>query len=294
MSSNDLMHRFLFDHTDIRGEVVTLADSYRQVVENNQHLPDNVQQILGEFAAAVSLLSSSLKFDGVISLQVRGEGPLSLIMAECSHHRAVRGIAQISSEANLDDLATTDLCQLLGKAVLAITIDPDQGERYQGLVPVESGSLAECLQQYFAQSEQLPTNFWFAASAESVTGLMIQALPAQLASVDDNQDHWQTAVQLANTVKDDELLNLDHAEVLYRLFNEESVRLFEPSAIHFECSCSPERSANSLIALGREEFESLLLEQTIINVDCQFCNQSYTFSGDDMAELFGHKGQPLH
>jgi molecular chaperone Hsp33 len=294
MSSNDLMHRFLFDNTDIRGEVVTLADSYRQVIENNQHLPDNVKLILGEFAAAVSLLSSSLKFDGLISLQIRGEGPLSLIVAECSHHRAVRGIAQTNPEASFDDLAGTDLRQLVGKAVLAITIDPEKGKRYQGLVPVESGSLAECLQQYFAQSEQLPTHFWFAASAENVTGLMLQALPTQLATVDDNQDHWQTVVQLANTVKDQELLTLDHAEVLYRLFNEENVRLFEPSAIHFECSCSSERSANSLIALGREEFENLLVEQTIINIDCQFCNQSYTFSGDDMAELFGHKDQPLH
>jgi molecular chaperone Hsp33 len=288
------MHRFLFDHTDIRGEVVPLTDSYRQVIDNNQHLPESVQQVLGEFVAAVSLLSSTLKFEGIITLQARGEGALSLIMAECSYHSAVRGIAQVNDDVPAAAIDTRNLRELLGKGVIAITIDPTKGERYQGIVPLEGDNLADCLAQYFAQSEQLATRFWFAAGAENVTGLMLQALPIQIASAEDNQDHWDTAIQLANTVKDEELLTLEHSQLLYRLFNEESVRLFEPCAIHFECSCSRERSGNSLAALGREEFEQLLEQQILVNIDCQFCNNSYTFSAKDLELLFGHKDRPLH
>lgn len=294
MCSEDLMHRFIFDQTDLRGEMVTLAASYRQILANNRDLPAAVQRVLGEFVAAVSLLSSSLKFDGVITLQARGEGAVSLIMAECSRHRSVRGIARLHPEADLADLSGDDLRTLLGSATLAITIEPEKGERYQGIVPLDGARLADCLAHYFSQSEQLPTRFWFAAGAETATGLMLQALPQQLMSREENAERWETLVHLAETVKAEELLTLAHRTLLYRLFHEESVRLFEPSALHFACGCSRERSANALVSLGPAEVAAMLDEQGVIQIDCQFCNQSYAFGQDDIDDLFGASGQTLH
>ncbi|MAZ88963.1 MAG: Hsp33 family molecular chaperone HslO [Cellvibrionaceae bacterium] len=294
MPSSDLMHRFLFDDTDIRGEVVTLSDSYQQVLENNQDLPARVQALLGEFVAAVSLLSSTLKFDGILTLQARGDGPLPLIMAECSHHQALRAIARPDPEVDFDALEGEDLKSLMGSGMLAIIIDPDKGERYQGIVPLDSPDLAGCLQHYFDQSEQLPTRFWLASDTQAATGLMLQALPQQMATEEENQDHWNTSVQLADTVKNEELLTLEHTEILYRLFNEEQVRLFDPAQVRFECSCSRERSANALVSLGRSEVEELISERDVISIDCQFCNQTYAFGAQDLDSLFGDNEHSLH
>lgn len=294
MPSCDLIHRFLFEDTDIRGEVATLNDSYCQVLANNSHLPEPVQRLLGEFVAAVTLLSGTLKFDGLLTLQARGDGPVPLIMAECSHHKAVRAIARVDEEVDLSAFSGNDLPGLLGSGVLAMIVEPDKGERYQGIVPLEGGRLSDCLESYFTQSEQLPTRFWFACDQQAVSGLMLQVLPRQVASSEKNADHWNTATQLANTVRSEELLQLEHPELLYRLFNEEEVRLFEPSAIRFECSCSRERSANALRSLGRAEVESLLAEQDLINIDCQFCNKSYNFGSLDLKELFDEKINALH
>ena len=195
-----------------------------------------VQQLLGEFLAAASLLSSTLKFDGILTLQARGDGPLPLIMAECSHHQGLRAVAQPDDAADFDQLAVdaegrADIRQLLGKGVLAITIDPDKGERYQGIVPLDADKLAGCLEHYFSQSEQLNTRFWFSADSNASAGLMLQALPQQLnASAEENRDHWETTVALADTVEPGELLGLEHETLLYRLFHEEQVRLFDAVA----------------------------------------------------------------
>ena len=295
MASSDLIQRFLFDDTDIRGEVVSLGESYREILGNNRHLPESVQQLLGQFAAAVTLLSGTLKFDGLLTLQATGDGPLSLIMAECSHHKAVRAIARLDPEfKDTESLSGATLNQLLGRGVLAFIIDPDKGERYQGIVPVDGSSLSRCLEHYFTQSEQLPTRFWLSSDQSAATGLMLQALPQQVASAEQNQDHWETAAQLADTVKDEELLQLDHSVLLYRLFNEEQVRMFEPEKIHFECSCSRQRSSNALVSLGRSEVEAMLAEQDLIRIDCQFCNQCYTFGLQDLSEIFGDDGSSLH
>jgi molecular chaperone Hsp33 len=289
MSSNDLLHRFMFDDCDIRGEIVTLGESYREVLNNNPH-PASVQKLLGEFMAAASLLSSTLKFDGMIILQARGDGPISTIMAECSHHKSLRGIARLNDGIELteEQAQTASMQTLLGNGVLAITIEPKRGERYQGIVPMDSQNLAGCLEHYFQQSEQLDTRLWFAADGQFASGLLLQALPRQLkTSPEDNEKHWETLATLAGTLTDEELLELDHASLLYRLFHEENVRLFEPSPLRFSCSCSRERTGNALISIGRDEVEKLLVENGSIDVDCQFCNQHYHFEAADIRELFG-------
>ncbi len=294
MPSRDLLHRFLFDKTDIRGEIVTMSDSYQQILANNSQLHPVVQALLGEFVAAASLLASSLKFDGIITLQARGDGPLPLIMAECTHQQTLRAIAQPEADADFDALEGEDLQKLVGKGMLAIIIEPEKGERYQGIVPLDSSSLAGCLQHYFDLSEQLPTRFWLSSDARTATGLMLQALPQQVASAEENAEQWNTSVLLADTVKEEELLQLDHQELIHRLFHEERVRLFDPVPLEFSCSCSRSRSANALISLGREDVEALIAEQDLITIDCKFCNQSYVFGAPDLDEIFGDRTPPLH
>jgi len=292
-SSRDLMHRFLFDHTDIRGEIVTLEESYQSVIGNNDY-PQLVKRLLGEFVAAISLLSSSLKFDGIITLQARGDGPLPLIMAECDHQKSLRAVAKPSDDIDYDAFEGAGLRSLIGDGMLAIIIQPDKGKRYQGIVPLESDSLAGCLEHYFAQSEQLPTRFWLEAGETQAAGLMLQMLPQQVSSEEENDAHWSTVTQLASTVKPEELLALDHETILYRLFNEEQTRVFDAEAVRFQCSCSRERSASALVSLGRREVSAMLAEQDLISIDCQFCHQSYAFGERDMGDLFGAETPKLH
>jgi molecular chaperone Hsp33 len=301
MSSNDLLHRFLFDDCDIRGEIVTLGDSYREVLSHNPQVPA-IHRLLGEFLAAVSLLSSTLKFDGKIILQARGDGAISTIMAECNNHNTLRGIVRLNQDVEVsEELALHgNLQQLLGNGVLVITIEPQRAEnfggtieRHQGIVPMDASTLAGCLEHYFEQSEQLATNIWFAANENTVTGFLIQALPQQLiTNEDENRDKWETVIALADTIKNEELLELDHSTVLYRLFHEHPLRLFEPKALRFACSCSRERSASALLTIGKEEVEALLLERGSIEIDCQFCNQHYHFAAEEVRQLLG--GNVLH
>ncbi len=301
MPSNDLLHRFLFDDCDIRGEMITLGDSYREVLSHNPQAPA-IHRLLGEFLAAVGLLSSTLKFDGKIILQARGDGAISTIMAECNHHNSLRGIVRLNNEIEIsDDLAQNgNLQELLGNGVLVITIEPQRAEnfggkleRHQGIVPMDANNLAGCLEHYFQQSEQLATRIWFAANESTVSGLLVQALPQQLiTNADDNRDKWETVIALADTIKQDELLELEHSTVLYRLFNEHPLRVFEPKALHFACSCSRERSASALLSIGKNEVEELLVERGSIDIDCQFCNQHYHFAADEIRQLLG--GNVLH
>jgi len=301
MPSNDLLNRFIFDDCDIRGELVTLNKSYQEILEHNIY-PPAIQILLGEFLAAVGLLSSTLKFDGMIILQARGDGVISTIMAECNHHNNIRGIVRLNDDVELTEaLAQTgSMLDLLGKGVLFITIEPKRTEnfsgkveRYQGIVPLEKETLAGCLEDYFQQSEQLATRLWFAADGQHASGLLIQALPNQLkTNAEENQQHWETIETLADTITPEELVGLEHEQILYRLFHEQPVRIFEPRDVTFACSCSRKRSESALIALGKDEVEQILEEKGSVDIDCQFCNQHYHFSPEDVRKLLG--GKTLH
>lgn len=301
MSTPDALQRFIFDQSDLRGQWVRLGHSYRQVLINNPY-PPALQKLLGEFLAAVSLLSSTLKFDGMIVLQARGEGLISTIMAECSHHQNLRAILRLNSEIEASDalLEAGSFRELLGQGVLVISIEPKRTEnfggrleRYQGIVPLEKESVAECLEDYFSQSEQLPTRIWLAADQNRCGGLFIQALPSQInTDAESTRDQWETITTLASTLTDAELLELESTQLLHRLFHEHPLRLFDAQPLQFSCSCSRERSADALMTIGKEDVEALLIEQGGIDIDCQFCNQHYHFSATEVRELLG--GTTLH
>ena len=286
-NSADQLRRFMIEDADIRGEVVTLEASLQELSEHQQ-LPQVVHSLLGQFAAAVTLLSSTLKFDGVMTIQARGDGPLPIIMAECSHHKQLRALAKPSEQAVEDDWRTDDIRQLVGvKGVLTLTIDPDKGERYQGIVPLDAASLAECIEHYFAQSEQLLTRVWLASSEEMAAGLMLQALPSQeITDPVTNQEVWHTQVQLANTVTSQELLLLEHPTLLKRLFHEQGVRIFDPQSVAFACSCSKVRSGEVLRQITREELDEVIKEKGFVDMTCHFCEHRYEFSPQEIEALF--------
>ena len=291
---SDQLERFIFSEHDIRGQMVTLTDAYRAVLENNQ-LPQPVAQLLGEFLAAACLLSTTLKFEGLLALQARSEGDVPLILAECTHHSDLRGIARLAEDAQIAEDAT--LRDLVGeRAVLAITVEPEFGERYQGIVPLEKETLAECLEDYFSQSEQLATRFWIESSPDTVGGIMLQVLPGNnAASEADNKDAWETAQHLAETVTAEELHELPHDQLLHRLFHQLNPAQLGTANIRFKCSCSRERSARALVALGAEDVYQLLEQQGgEIAADCQFCNAQYRFDREQVEMLFNAPPHTLH
>lgn len=281
---SDELIRFIFDTTDIRGEWVQLEHSYADTLANH-HYPPGVRRLLGEFLAAVSLLGATLKFEGTLILQARSSGEVPLVMAEFTSDHAVRAIARGAETALGKDFATL-LASDNGDGQLQITIDPTNGQRYQGIVGMEGGSLARSLEGYFLQSEQLPTRIWLAVDDSRAAGLFLQELPSRTDAATREQQ-WQHLLALAETITDAEMLQLEGESLLHRLFHQEQLRLLQRDPVTFRCSCSQERTENMLAGLGRVEIESILTDHGEIVVNCEFCLQTYRFSPDQARALFG-------
>jgi molecular chaperone Hsp33 len=288
--TGDQSRRFLFEHADIRGETVQLDGAYREILAIHRY-PDGVSRLLGEFLAAAVLLSSNLKFEGRLILQVRSEGQIPLLMVECDDTLQVRGIARGTEQATTDNF---DL--LLRNGQLAVTIDPSKGQRYQGIVPLLQGSLARSLDNYFEHSEQLKARIWLAADGQRAGGLLLQQLPAQVtSSAAQRREQWDHVCTLAATVKSAELLTLGGEQLLHRLYHEDPMRLFAPTRVRFQCSCSRERTRNALATLSASDILELLDEQGSITMECEFCNQGYRFERNDLTEVLeGDSGKTLH
>ena len=289
MSKQDIAQRFLFDNTDIRGEITSLDSSFREALTaHNYPLP--VRALLGELVAAAVLLSSTLKFEGVMSLQAKGDGPLSLLMVECTDQKTFRALARWEGELKGEGLSS-----LLGLGQMVMTVDPHKGNRYQGIVPLHHESLAESLKQYFEQSEQLPTRFWLTSNGDQCRGMLLQAMPASVETEADKRDEsWSRITMFADTVKDQEMLELGTETLLNRLFLEEAVRVFDADPVSFSCNCSRQRSARIIQGLGREEVESIVAEQGQLAMDCQFCSQQYIFDASDVQDIFENREPRTH
>ena len=280
MNNADFKQRFLFPETDIRGELVRLDESLEAILGTHDY-PLAVQGLVGEAVAAVALLAGTLKFSGRLSLQAQGRGPVSLLLAECTHDGQLRALARHDGE--LDTAA--NIGALIGDGTMVITITPDQGRQYQGIVPLEGDTLAQCLEGYFQQSEQLPTRLWLASGNGRAAGLMLQRLPDQVASGDENRNQWEHLEALAGTLKMEELLDLPAETVLRRLFHETPPRLPEAQPLRFGCTCSRERTENALLSLGADELKTLLAEDGEATLTCDFCLSQQHFDAVDLAEL---------
>lgn len=278
MSSKDQIQRFMFNNLGARGQLAGLHDTYLEATANHDY-PEAIQRLLGEFMTAATLLSTTIKFDGSLTLQAQGDGAVSLIMAECRHDQDVRGI--VRWEGNTD---ATDLLALLGNGRMAITITPDKGQRYQGIIALERDSLAHCLEDYFQQSEQLPTRVWLSAEpGVSASGMLIQVLPAASDTVTDD-DGWNRICQLSDTLSTEELQSLDNEEILRRLFHEEVVRVFPADEVAFKCTCSAYRTLEAIVSMGSTEINDIFSEQPQITVRCEFCNMGYEVTQADVEQ----------
>ncbi len=291
MASTDTAQRFLFEQTDFRGELVTLEQSYQEALAAHQY-PEPIRCLLGELAASAVLLASTLKFSGIMTLQARSEGPLKLLMVECRDDKKFRALARWDQDA---DLADTELTHLMPGGQMLISIDPTGGVRYQGIVALESNRLADCFESYFQQSEQLPTRLWLSASSERAAGLLLQALPASVEpDAEARQSCWEHLCTLADTLKPEEQLGLDHETILTRLFHQDQVRVMEQHPVAFSCTCSRQRCEQALLTLERAELDEIIAEQGEIRMDCQFCSHPYRFTGNDLEQLFGDEKPALH
>lgn len=281
---DDSLHRFLIENINVRGEWVHLDETWQQLLDCAEY-PDRVKKVLGEALVATMLLSATLKYQGTLSLQVNGDGAINLLLIQATSEGTVRGLARWTREPTSDNLK-----DLFGGGNLVITIEPSNGgERYQGIVGLQEDTLAQALAVYFEQSEQLKTRLWLATGEQAAAGLLLQRLPKAETT---DEDGWNRALQLSETVTAEELLELDAETLLYRLFNEEQVRLFDAEAMRFSCSCSQAKIESMVHSLGRSEADSIIEEQGAIAVDCEFCSRHYQLDDIDVQRIFsGHIGQ---
>jgi molecular chaperone Hsp33 len=295
MHDRDSLHRFVFEHYPIRGHLVHIDAAWQALIEHRAY-PEAIRELLGEAVAASLLLAATIKFDGVLSLQLQGDGPVHLLLVQCTSGLGVRGLARYraaeSESESESEPAPHAIGALIGTGNLTVTLENDDGaQRYQGIVPIEGSRLADSLQTYFQNSEQLPTRLWLYAHDSGVSGMLLQRLPtgeragasASAAAID---DAWKRVQLIGDTLTPEELGTLADAEILHRLFNEDDLRLFDPSPVYFRCRCSRERVAGMLQGLGEAETRSVLAERGEVEVRCDFCNRAYVFDAVDVAQLF--------
>jgi molecular chaperone Hsp33 len=297
--AGDTLQRFLLRGAPVRGEVVSLDASWREVADRHA-FPRSVRDRLGELCAAGLLLSASLKFDGALILQIHGDGPVSLLVVECEADGSFRATAKLrEGETCPEDADLATLVNANGRGRFVVTLDPrtDSPNRqpYQGIVPFEGSSVAEVLERYMERSEQVPTRLWLAADDARATGLLLQRLPSEGGKPDvpdaeptgdDADEGWNRMQHLADTVTRDELLALPSESVLRRLFWQEPLHAFDSRAPRFACTCSRDKVASMLRMLGRAEIESIVAELGSVGVRCEFCNTPYEFDAIDGAKLF--------
>ncbi|PPC90479.1 MAG: Hsp33 family molecular chaperone HslO [Methylobacter sp.] len=275
MIEQDVLRRFLFTELGVRGEWVKLTQSWQAAKQNQIHDQHALLQ-LGQALAAVVMLSASIKYKGSMILQAQGNGALRTLVAQSTHQRFIRGLIRSNGE-----VAEGSLPDMFGQGRLVLTIEPENTEPYQGIVSLEGNNLAEALETYFQQSEQLNTRLWLFADPTQAAGLLLQELPDQKGFVTD----WERIEMLAGTVTGQEMLTLNCESMLHRLFHQEQVKLFASEPVSFKCSCSKQRIERTLRILGKAELESILQERGAIEVDCEFCGAHFLFDKVDTSLL---------
>jgi len=310
MSNTDLIQRFYFAGQPFRGAIVKLQNSFIEAL-NGHNYPSSINALLGESLTASVLMGIHLKHNARLSLQARGDGPIKLLMAEAVIQQAadtneevtqhkVRAVARLSEETPPGIESDSQALQhLLGRGQLAITIEPEEGERYQGIVGADQENLSQCLEAYFNQSEQLPTLFQLATSDTAAAGILLQRMPHNdNYQAGDNtlnsNDIWEELIALTGTLTDRELLEVPVEKLLFNLFHEHQVKLSPPDTIQFECSCSYQRTGAALMQISPLEIESILEADQEIVMDCEFCSARYRFNRKDIDNLGQQSNETRH
>ncbi len=285
----DIRQRFFIDASPVRGEVVHIQQSLDTILAQRAY-PPAIAALLGEMLVGAALLASTLKIRGRLSIQAQGQADLKWAMAECSHDGEIRALAQWDESSAIFHTAhsSVEAMQALGDGVLFINIEPEDGERYQGIIGRDSDVLAECLTRYFDQSVQIPTRIVLSCQQQQAGGLLIQQLPRR---DEDEQAHvdadlWPRLTLLTETLSAAELVELSATDILYRLYHEEEVVLPEAEPLKFGCTCSRERCEMALQQVGADGVQQILQDDGEIKMDCQFCNTAYRFNTTEALGLF--------
>lgn len=290
MSQYDELHRYLLNAANVRGELVRLEESLQKIVHSYEY-PIQIQRLLSEMAAAACLLTAILKFKGEIGLQIQSKGPVSYAVINATHDYTLRGVARW--DESLTEIPET-FAELIANGVLVITITPEEGERYQGVVALDKATLAECLEEYFTQSEQLATKVMLMTDLSQTNaraaGMLLQILPSQAQNTDVSQDtEFEHVVKLSETLTDEEMFGLPVNDILYRLFHQEEVEVYPPHDVKFACTCSKQRSADALRNVEKAELLQIIEEDGSIKMNCQYCHAEYQFDSVDVEAI--HAGQ---
>lgn len=286
----DQLDRYLFANKHARGELVQLNKCFQTMVKKHDY-SQGVKQLLGELLTATCLLTATLKIDGEISVQLQGNGPVGYMVINSNmitrsiekkgNSQQVRGIAKLTSHSDAFGLKN-----LIGKGNMVITIRPNNGEAYQGVVALEHETLAECLCHYFEVSEQISTKIWLFTDVEKniAAGCLLQILP----DGDDKEQQlldFDHLAQLTNTIKAEEIFILSANELLYRLYHQEQVNLYDPQAITYRCGCSTEKCLNAIAQIKPDEIKAILAEQGKISMTCEYCKTVYNFDKKKLASF---------
>ncbi|NVJ49208.1 MAG: Hsp33 family molecular chaperone HslO [Gammaproteobacteria bacterium] len=279
----DFIQRFLFEEHAVRGQWVQLEHSVQSMLQGHAY-PAAVEQQLFGAAVAANLLVEILKFEGRMSLQIQSGGALKLLLIQANHQRQFRGVARHADELP----AEHDLKSLMPGAQMALTIEPEQGKRYQGIVPMHHSHLAQNLEDYFRQSEQLATHIWIFTDHQRAVGLMLQAMPEHQQS--SGLEHLSS---LAATLSAEEALNLDVETILHRLFHQDPLRLFEANTIEYSCGCSRQKSSASLALVPRDELDEILAADGKVTLTCDFCQTAYDYDAIDIEQILANAGRDM-
>ncbi len=286
MQDKDSRHRFILEKAQVRGVLVRLDTTWREVLALADY-PPNVQQVLGHAMAAMPLLASMIKFTGKLTLQARGSGPVTLLVVQGSADGGQRGLARWKEEPPAGPLE-----KVFGDATLTIQIESRPGganqdaDVYQGVVGIEGELLQDALAGYFENSEQLPTRLWLVCTKDRAAGFMLQQLPVDDSRKSDREDDWHRVNLLADTIEQDELMEKQTEKLLQQVFAEDDIRVFDPEPLRFECGCSRERTAGLIAGLGHEEAIDILKKEGQIEITCEFCNSKNTFDSIDVEAIF--------
>jgi molecular chaperone Hsp33 len=276
MSKFNVLNRYLFTDAHARGELVQLSSSFKSIIKNHNY-PVGVEKLLGELLSATCLLTATLKFEGDITVQLQGDGPVGYMSVSGNNNQQMRGIAKIAQETTADSLQ-----ELIGKGTMIITIRPSVGEAYQGVVGLDKDNLADCLAHYFEVSEQIPTKIWLFSDTEKQLsgGALVQLLPDGDGSIENKEKQlsdFEHLCQLTNTIKSDEVFSLEAEALLYRLYHQETVNIFDPQPVSYLCGCSSDKCLTAISQIEPSEIKAILAEQGKISMTCDYCITTYDF-----------------
>ncbi len=279
MIEADNLQSFIFETGPVKGQIAHLNETYLAIL-NQRAYPKAVRGFLGEAMLSCLLLASSIKFEGVLSLQFQGDARLPLLLVQCDSNKNIRAYAKHQA-----DLADEAYQQAFLDGKMALTINhAKHTQAYQSIVPIQSISMADNLTHYFIQSEQIVTKVWLWTAEQAVTGILLQLMPGHSSS--ERENFWQYALHIGQTLTAEELFELSNDVVLHRLYHEEELRLFDRQAVRFQCHCTPVKMQQVLVTLGALEIEEILKEHGVVEVNCQFCNSNYRFDAVDIGLLF--------